>query len=395
MPTSPDGDHTGTRIAHYRKLARLRQRDLADRIPHSYSLLTQVEAGHKPASPDLIAAVAQALRIDVTTLTGQPYTTELQQDRLDSLVRPIREALDLYDLGADPDLSPRPLPRLLAAADDLCQLVRATKLNSAARALPAVMAELTTEAHRSGASQAWAALGSTYRTAHDLTVKLGFYDLSAVALDRMGWAAERASDPLLGAVRQYMRALVYFREGECAIGQRLVASGHRFVDQAETSRSSMAVSGQLHLGASVLAARARDRDLADLHLAEAAALADRTGEASEIHFLSFGPTNVQAHTVSAHMEFRRWGHALDVATAVRVPATWATSRRAHLCVDRARSEFETGRTDAALASINEARELAPQQTRYHPGARETIKDLVHHARREHGNLLHLATWIGL
>ena len=55
MPRStPDGEHAGVRIAYYRKAAQLTQRELAERIPHSYSLLTQVEAGHRPA--DVIQA---------------------------------------------------------------------------------------------------------------------------------------------------------------------------------------------------------------------------------------------------------------------------------------------------------------------------------------------------
>jgi transcriptional regulator with XRE-family HTH domain len=112
-------DNTGARIAHHRKRAGLTQRGLAQRIPYTYSLLTKVESGHKPASPDFVAAVARALSVDVTALTGQPYVTELQQDRLAELIRPIREALDLYDLGADPDITPRPTPLLVAAAERL------------------------------------------------------------------------------------------------------------------------------------------------------------------------------------------------------------------------------------------------------------------------------------
>jgi transcriptional regulator with XRE-family HTH domain len=98
MPTLDD-DHTGTRIREQRKLARLTQRQLADRIPYSYALLNSVECGLRPATSDFVAAVAQALRIDVTTLTGQPYVTELQRDRLAELVRPIREALDCTTLA--------------------------------------------------------------------------------------------------------------------------------------------------------------------------------------------------------------------------------------------------------------------------------------------------------
>ncbi|GAA2509794.1 helix-turn-helix transcriptional regulator [Streptomyces thermolineatus] len=394
MPTLDD-DHTGARIAAQRKLAGLTQRGLADRIPYSYSLINQVECGAKSASPDLVAAVARALRIDVTALTGQPYVTELQQDRLADLVRPIREALDLYDLGADPDLHPRPARELVAAADDLCQQVRATRLRAAAQALPRLIAELTTAAWTTPSTALWQALASTYRTAHDVAVKLGYYDLSSVALDRMAWAAERASDPLLAAIRQYMRALVYFREGEYTIGQRLVGSGHSLVDQAEETPASVAVAGQLHLGASVIAARARDAATVQTHLEEARSCAARTGEAGEVHWLSFGPANVALHDMSADIEMRRYGQALTKAKAVRLPTSLATSRRAHFLIDRARCEMETGRTEAALASLVAARRAAPEQTRYHPGARETITGLVHAARRTPESLNHMAAWIGL
>jgi len=390
-----DDDHTGTRVKEQRRLARLTQRQLAAQIPFSYSLLNQVECGARPATVDFIAAVARALRIDVTALTGQPYVTELQQDRLAALVRPIREALDLYDLGPAPGLRVRSAAQLVAAADGLCRTVRATHLRNAAVVLPEVMAELTTAAWRTPSTELWQALGSTYRTAHDIAVKLGYYDLSSVALDRMEWAAARASDPVLAAVRQYMRALVYFREGDNGIGMRLVGSGHGILGQAEPGRATAAVVGQLHLGACVIAARARDADAVATHLAEAEAIASQTGDASDVHWLSFGPTNVALHRMSAAVEMRHYGQALDQARDVRLPAGMATSRRSHFLIDKARSEMETGRTEAALASLVEARRAAPEQTRYHPGARETISGLVHAARRTPETLGGMAAWIGL
>lgn len=394
MP-SPDDDHTGTRIREQRRLARLTQRQLSGRIPYSYSLLNQVECGARPATADFVAAVAHALNVDVTTLTGQPYVTELQRDRLAELVRPIREALDLYDLGANPDLRARPAAVLVAEADHLCEQVRATHLRKAARALPAAIAELTHSAWSSPSTELWQALASTYRTAHDITVKLGYYDLSAVALDRMAWAAERASDPCLGAVRQYMRALVYFREGEYTIGQRLVASGHGIVGHAEESREVLAVTGQLHLGASVICARAKDKTAVDRHIAEARSIAKRTGDASDVHWLSFGPANVALHRMSAQVEMGQYDEALKQARKMRLPASLATSRRAHFLIDTARTEMETGHTGRALEHLMEARKAAPEQTRYHPGARETIRGLVHLARRTPDTLNNMAAWVGL
>lgn len=388
-------DHTGARIREQRKLARLTQKQLAARIPYSYSLLNQVECGARPASTDFVAAVAHALRIDVTALTGQPYVTELQQDRLAALVRPIREALDLYDLGPDTAMRARPAGQLTAAADELCAQVRATHLRNAATALPGVIAELTHTVWTAPTTGLWQALASTYRTAHDVAVKLGYYDLSSVALDRMDWAAQRASDPCLAAVRQYMRALVYFREGEYTIGQRLIGAGHRIVGQAEENRESLAVAGQLHLGASVIAARAHDNTAVDTHLAEAKALAARVGDASEVHWLSFGPANVSMHQVSAEVELRHFDEALVQARELKLPASVATSRRAHFLIDRARTEMESGHSEAALKSLLEARRAAPEQTRYHPGARETISGLVHQARRTPDTLTYMAAWIGL
>ena len=394
MP-SPDDDHTGARIREQRRLARLTQRELSDRLPYSYSLLNQVECGARPATADFVAAVAHALQVDVTILTGQPYVTELQRDRLAELVRPIREALDLYDLGANPDLQARPAAVLIAEADRLCRDVRATHLRNAARALPGAIAELTHTAWATPSTELWQALASTYRTAHDITVKLGYYDLSAVALDRMAWAAERASDPCLGAVRQYMRALVYFREGEYTIGQRLITSGHGIVTAAEPTREALAVTGQLHLGASVIAARARQTSTVISHITEARQIAKRIGDASDIHWLSFGPANVALHRMSAAVEMRHYDAALTQSRRIALPPSLATSRRAHFFIDRARTEMETGHTEAALRSLVDARHAAPEQTRYHPGARETISGLVHLSRRTPDTLNHMAAWVGL
>jgi hypothetical protein len=298
-------------------------------------------------------------------------------------------------LGVDPDLRARPAPQLIAAAERLCQQVRATKLYDAAVNLPEVMAEITTAVYLAPSTELWAALSSTYRTAHDLAVKLGYYDLSTVALDRMDWAADRASDPLISAVRQYMRALVYFREGEYTIGKRLVGSGHSLIERAPETRESLAVAGQLHLGATVLAARAQDADAVRTHLAEASSYADRVGEAIDVHWLSFGPTNVAVHAVSAHVEMRAYGEALRSAAHVQIPKEWALSRAAHFHVDTARAQTETGRSEAALKSLITARRLAPQQTRYHSGARETIRGLIHLSRRTPDTLDHLAAWVGL
>ena len=394
MP-SLDDDHTGTRVREQRRLARLTQRQLADRIPYSYSLLNQVECGARPATADFIAAVAHALQVDVTTLTGQPYVTELQRDRLAELVRPIREALDLYDLGVNPDLIARPAAVLVSEADRLCQQVRATHLRHASQDLPGLIVELTQTAWAVPSTPAWQALASAYRTASDIALKVGYFDLARIALDRMAWAADKASDPCLAAIRQYKRGLLYKAGDAHGTGQRLIAAGQQLL-AGETSREALAVSGQLHLGASALAARAEDQGAVDTHLAAARALADRVGgEAPEVHWLSFGHRNADLHAFGAAVTMRQYDEALDQAQKIQLPASTLTSRRARYLVDRARVEMETGRLDASLKNLGAARRVAPEQVRHYPGTRETISGLVHLSRRTPDSLGHMAKWIGM
>ncbi|MFJ1923028.1 helix-turn-helix domain-containing protein [Streptomyces albidoflavus] len=184
MPT-PDDDSAGGRIRRERRRARLSQRQLADRIPFSYSLLNQVECGARAASAEMVAAVAAALRIDVSLLTGSAVTDQLPGQRAD-IVRPIREALDLYDLAPDVERPTRPVQTMAKAADRVCQQVRATHLRTAASALPDLIAELTHVALTSPSTEGWRALASTYRSVHDVALKLEHRDLAALALERMG-----------------------------------------------------------------------------------------------------------------------------------------------------------------------------------------------------------------
>ncbi|MEV6975175.1 helix-turn-helix transcriptional regulator [Kitasatospora sp. NPDC093806] len=385
----------GERIAQYRKLRHLTQRELAARAHISYSMLAKVEQGAKPATPAVIAAVARALFVQTVDLTGQPYMTELRQDELDVLIQPIREALDLYDLGADPDIAPRPVDELHTAAEHLCALIRGTHIKDAARELPALMTEATTAAHSTPSAKAWQVLASTYRTAYDITTKLGYSDLCVVALDRMAWAAERASDPVLAGVRQYLRSIVYLRSGQFELGKRLVGVGMDTLGQADTGQVRDVAVGQLHLGAAMLAARSGDGETAAEHIAQAARISEVTGEATQVHWLSFGPTNVAVHQVATLAEQYKYAEAVRAAERVRIPANWPASRAAAHIAEVARAQLWVGRSEASLKSLQHARTLAPQQMRYHPMVRETVTGLVSAHRSTPDTLTNMAHWVGI
>lgn len=394
MPQSIE-EHTGARIARARKRRRLSQRELSELSHVSYSTLTKVEQGRIPASPSVIGALARALSVNTTELTGQPYLEELQQDQLDGLINPIRESLNVYDLGPDPDVIPRDLAELAEQADNLCGLVRATNIKQAATELPGLICEATTVAHTANSTEAWQTLASTYRTAYDVATKLGFIDLSAIALDRLEWAALRASDPILSGMRQYLRALAYLRASDYRTGKRLVQLGMSTLEQADRGREKDVLTGQLHLGAAVLAGRDKDGDTADGHLTEAEQIAERTGPAEKVHWLSFGPANVGAHRVSVLAELDQYSDAVQTAKTMTLPADWPPSRTAHHYAEVARAQLWTGRVDAAFSNLLEARKLAPQQTRYHPTVRETYAGISAAKRAMPNTVSNYGAWLGM
>ncbi len=273
-------------------------------------------------------------------------------------------------------------------------MVRATRIKQVATDLPGLIHEATTAAHGIPKDRNWRVLASAYRTAYDVTAKLGFPDLCTVALDRLDWAAQRASDPVLGGMRQYLRALAYLRASDYRTGKRLVALGMSTLAQAEPGRVRDVVTGQLHLGAAVLAGRDKDEAAADGHLTEARRIAERTGAAEKVHWLSFGPINVVAHRVSVLAELDRYPEAVRAAEETPVPDGWPASRRAHHYTEIARAEMWTGRTDAAFKHLQLARRVAPQQTRYHPTVRETFAGLESAKRRMPDSFSNYGAWLG-
>ncbi|WP_328560819.1 helix-turn-helix transcriptional regulator [Streptomyces coelicoflavus] len=387
-------DHTGVRLARLRRERHLTQRALSDLAAIPYSTLTKTEQGVLPATPHVVAACARALRVEVATIMGQPYANELRADELDVLIRPIRESLDVYDLGPDPDIRPRRPEELLDEAQALCAAVRAGEIKRAASDVAGLIEEGTTAAHADGTTGGWLTLASLYRTAYDVATKLGFPDLAQLSLARMDWAAQRGSDAVLGGMYQYLRALMYLREGKYRTGQRLVSMGLSTLQRAEESRELQVVRGQMHLGAAVMAGRAHNEEQALEHLGEAERIAAKTGESVQVHWLAFGPANVRVHRVSVLAELDKYGEAVEAGDRLSIPRDWPKSRTSHHFAEIARAQMWTGKTDASFKSLLMARRTAPQQAKYHPTVRETYAGLESARRRLPDSFLSYGAWLG-
>ncbi len=76
-----------------------------------------VEQGSRDATPTITAAVAKALGVDVTSLTGQPYNEHgRRRDRIHALIPALCRALTYWDLPPELPTPPRSWPELEAAA---------------------------------------------------------------------------------------------------------------------------------------------------------------------------------------------------------------------------------------------------------------------------------------
>ncbi|MDT3395097.1 helix-turn-helix domain-containing protein [Streptomyces sp. B1866] len=410
--------YIGARIAERRDDRHLTQQGLAMLANVSKSLVSKVECGQKPATPEFIAACARALGVAPAELLGQPYLDEMRKDQVDILINPIREALSLHNLGHDPSVRPRSLDEISSDRDRVCGLVHKTDLKAAAIELPALMVEAVSVAHESDDPRAWAILVGLDRVAFNVTSKLGFHDLSVVAASRAEYAAERAQDPLIAAMPLSMQAIACLRSGDFSTGKRLEVLGFRCMEDADPGLERDAAMGRRCLSSALIEARMGNMSEAESYFKEAERYASRTGDvtperwlhsdppaeisrdrigykARGIHWYVFGPTNVGVHRVSSLADRNNYGKAIAEASKLHIPQNWPVIRAGQFYVDVARSYLWTGKDDAAFRSLLQASKLAPQQTRYHPQVKETVIHLRRRERTRRGSLAHFAEWVGV
>jgi transcriptional regulator with XRE-family HTH domain len=153
----------GERIAIYRRRRGLTQLVLAGLIGRSESWLSQVERGIRPIDRlSVLIDIAHVLKVNVTDLTGQPFSLAPNGSFENDAVRAIRRALTRYDAipailnPARDERAPLPDVAILQR-----HLQRAWRLRQAARysALGAVLPRLMADTERATRSIAPGSLG--------------------------------------------------------------------------------------------------------------------------------------------------------------------------------------------------------------------------------------------
>jgi transcriptional regulator with XRE-family HTH domain len=394
----------GARVAAIRKTRGWTARELAHRARVSYSLLAKAETGAVPATPALIGAVARALGVDITRITGQPYEEPGGAAALQGTVAPLRRALLAYDLPPETDVRPRSTDELRADVIAVSLLGRRARYLQLSQRLPGLVEELQVAIAAAGEPDRpalYALLAEAYGGISGLAHQLGYADLRALTLDRIEWAARLSGDPLRVARTQWSRgasllgAAAYDHGLALMERTRAEIGGERMDELDDPARS---VYGSLHLRSAVLAARAGRRQQADAHLAEAQDVAATVRPGANDYGMEFGSANVALHRVSVAVEVSDGALALTRAREVERAGHLGSLppvRVGHHHIEVARAWLQFGDSRRALGALRRARRVAPQQARCHPMVREVVRAIAHAEPRPSEELRSFAAWLGI
>ncbi|MFE9747589.1 helix-turn-helix domain-containing protein [Saccharothrix saharensis] len=397
----------GARVRMIRRRRGLSLEVVAGRAGIGKSYLSMLENGQRQFERrGLLEGIAQALDCSVADLTGQPY---LPRDRAsaEALATLPSISVALYDATLDdvPDVSARPLHELVSWVGQANEHTAHSRYGAAGRALGGLLTDLHVHAVTSNGAErrtALAALAEACVVACGVARSLGNMDLAVAAAGRAEEVARRLDSPALMGFTAMTSTGALSRLGARNRAERVAASAlEDLVDVADPTAADTApaeAAGMLHLSVAQMAAKSGRLSDASAHLAEAAALAERTGERNALWF-SFGPANVRAWRLSVAVESGE-----GPAEAERIESTpgyaddlAAADRRAALHFDLARAYAQAGgaRDTAALRHLDTADRIAPQRIRHDPVARELLVTLDRRAHRQPWELRSLGNRLGV
>jgi transcriptional regulator with XRE-family HTH domain len=377
----------GARIAYWRERRGITQKLLADRIGRSKSWIEKIEAGTRSADRlPILLTICKELRIDLPMLLGRDPGRGTRECIDDMQVETIRAALERYDTIGDevPDNYQPDTAKLRRQLVFVWSAFEQADYHVVSQNLPALLLDSQRNNIVRNSDETTAILSEVYQITASTLRKLGEYDLAWLAGDRGLNLADRLGDSMLNALIGFRvaNALTALGRSKAAFDLNIsLASRVEINVKTEADRS---VYGNMLLQAAMAAASDGNaigvRDL----IREAHGVAARVPDNSNHHRLSFGPTNVGIHHVSALVSLGEGGLAVEVASKIDDAAIRLVrrERRANHFVDVARGYSLWGMRDDALAKLLEAETLAPREVICRPMARNTIENLLARSRNQ-------------
>ncbi|MFI9719875.1 hypothetical protein ACIHFE_09505 [Streptomyces sp. NPDC052396] len=274
---------------------------------------------------------------------------------------------------------PAPIDHLRRATAAAKRLVQACHYTPLARTLPALLTELTVQRASAGERcQSDLLSVDAYHVAASLLLKADDPASAWVAAEKAMMAARRSGNAtaFATAARILTHAVAAVGHHRQAVRVAVQAVGQLQGGVKRSDPDRIAVFGSLLLRAAWAAAKADDRDTAELLLADAGRAAQLMDKSPNRRWTAFEPNNVDLHRVSIALTFGDAGRALDEARRVNVGTLAVAERRAVFWTDAARALFSCGRLEKAAVALLTAEREAPEEVRSRPVVRHLIGELL-------------------
>jgi transcriptional regulator with XRE-family HTH domain len=363
------------------------QRLLADRVGRSKSWIEKIEAGTRNADrlPTLLT-ICKELRVDLAVLIGRDPGRGTSECIDDIQVEAIRAALERYESirDNDPKTSLPDMARLRRQLTFVWAAFEQADYHVVSQNLPALLRDAQRSSVIHSSDETTVILCEIYQITASTLRKLGEYELAWLAGDRGLALSDRLADPLLTALVGFRIANALIALGRAKAAFDLNISLASRVEIDVRTEADQSVYGNLLLQAAMAAASDGNATAVRDLIREAHQVAAHVPDASNHHRLSFGPTNVGIHHVSALVSLGEGGLAVEVASKIDGLGIGLVrrERRANHFVDVARGYSQWGMRDEALGKLLEAEALAPREVICRPMARSTIEDLLRRSRNQ-------------
>jgi transcriptional regulator with XRE-family HTH domain len=385
----------GERVAWYRRRRGMSQEALAGLVGRTADWLGKAENNRIELDRlSVLRRLGEALDVSLGDLIGEPMLLDSTVGSGTSMVSALRAALmDYRQLTPilnvpGPDADPSTLPELERELRSVFDAYQASRFGFAAECMPLLLAEAIVAARRYDGDdrlRAHELLALSYQAAASVLTKLGEADLAWMAAERgLGAAQESGNHAIVGSLFRSV-AFALLATGRFRPAMQLVDAGAAFLQShlADDRPDLQSVYGTLFLVGAMAASRFQDRATTCAYLQEAHGAADRLAADSNHLWTAFGPTNVMIHRVNTAMELGDVQVALDLAPdldTTRMPV----ERRVRHLLDLSRAYNIAGRRDAALTTVLDAEQLAPEQVRHHYLSKQLVLDWVRNAQGKPG-----------
>lgn len=374
-----DRQGIGYRVAYWRTIADMTGPQLADAVGVSKQYISLIENGKRAVlKRTMVDALARALGVSVTDLTGQPYQPTTRGDLEQFMVVPrVRAALDDPDDGP---VTPRPISDLEFAADRAMAARMSCDMNALGQHLPDLLAETRVLWFDHGNRAAGALLVQAAVTGCLALKAAGWVDLGVRLAELANNVAEALGDPVCIAAARFAVAQCALASSARRRSARLAIAGAEDLDRLTRTKlppammnDVLAWMGVLHLHAALSVAALDGGDPAG-HLTEAErAAALVTGDPWR---MEFSRANVDTWRVGIALENGHPEAAPELARRVDVNGLRTPQRRSRLYLDTGRALFIAGDTTGAVRALLAADRAAPGDLRSRASAVEIVAQMV-------------------